>query len=68
MCAGRNFAKAEVLLTVAILVSKLDNKFLEWLKPDGSPSDRPTWDDTWYTNAVAAPPDREMEGQWETLV
>ncbi|KAK8078438.1 hypothetical protein PG996_004608 [Apiospora saccharicola] len=67
MCAGRNFAKAEVLLTVAILVSKLDIKFLEWLKPDGSPSDRPAWDDTWYTNAVAAPPDREMKVQWETL-
>ncbi|KAK8859640.1 25-hydroxycholesterol 7-alpha-hydroxylase [Apiospora arundinis] len=64
MCAGRNLAKAEVLVTVAMLVSRLDLKFLEWLKPDGSPSDRPALDNTKYANAVAAPPDREMRVQW----
>ncbi|KAK7978557.1 cytochrome P450 [Apiospora saccharicola] len=68
MCAGRNFAKAEVLLTVAMLVSRLpDITFWEWLEPDGSPSERPARDDTWYSNSGAAPPDREMRVRWESL-
>lgn len=64
MCAGRHFAKAEVLLTVAMLVTKFEMRFIEWLKLDGSCSDRPAMDDTKYANAVAAPPDREMRVKW----
>ncbi|KAI1746710.1 cytochrome P450 [Xylaria castorea] len=67
MCPGRNLAKAEVLLTVAMLVSRLDMKFVEWLKLDGSISDRPAQDDTKYANSVAAPPDREMRVRWQKV-
>ncbi|KAF2996349.1 hypothetical protein E8E14_000155 [Neopestalotiopsis sp. 37M] len=45
ICAGRNFAKQEVLLAVAMLVLKYDIEFIEWLKLDGTSSDRPPMDD-----------------------
>lgn len=62
MCAGRNFAKPEVLLAVAVMVSRLEVNFesATWLKPDGSLSDRPAHDLDAGTNAIAAPPDRDM--------
>ncbi|KAI1414863.1 cytochrome P450 [Hypoxylon sp. FL1857] len=64
MCAGRIFAKQEVLLAVALMVSKLDIEFVKWIKPDGGPSERPALDDTHFANSVACPPDREMKVRW----
>ncbi|KAJ2991563.1 hypothetical protein NUW58_g2470 [Xylaria curta] len=64
MCVGRNFAKPEVLLTVATLVTQFEIEFVSWLKPDGTISDRPAADNTGYANAVAAPPDRDMKIRW----
>lgn len=67
ICAGRNFAKPEVLLTVAMILSNFDIEFVEWLNLDGSPSDRPALDNTGYANAVATPPDREMKTRWRRI-
>ena len=67
MCAGRKFAKPEVLLAVAIIVSRFEVEFVEWLKPDGSPSERPALDDQAYANAVAASPDRDMNVRWRRI-
>ncbi|KAL7628398.1 hypothetical protein AAE478_002600 [Parahypoxylon ruwenzoriense] len=64
MCAGRNFAKHEVLLAVAIMVAKLKIEFVEWVKPGGGPSERPALDDTHFANSVACPPDRDMKVRW----
>ncbi|KAI0451598.1 cytochrome P450 [Xylaria acuta] len=68
MCAGRSFAKREILLAVAMIVSKFEVEFLGWIKSDGSSSDRPAKDNWAYANAVASPPDREMMTKWRKRV
>ncbi|KAH8772004.1 cytochrome P450 [Diaporthe sp. PMI_573] len=60
ICAGRNLAKPEVLLVVAMFVLNFDVEFTGWVKADGTSSNRPAMNDTKYANAVAAPPDRDM--------
>ena len=67
ICAGRNFAKPEILLAVAIIISNFDIKFVQWLKHDGTCSERPALDNTGYANAVATPPDREMKVLWRRI-
>ncbi|RWA11965.1 hypothetical protein EKO27_g3134 [Xylaria grammica] len=64
ICAGRAFAKHEVLLAVAMMVSNFDVEFIEWVNPNGSRSDRPARDHTGYGNGIAAPPDRDMKLSW----
>ncbi|KAK3685170.1 cytochrome P450 [Podospora appendiculata] len=65
MCPGRHFAKQEILLAVAVLVSKFDMEFVEWTNPDdGSRSDRPGLDDRRYAAFLAMSPDREMKIRW----
>ncbi|KAF5230621.1 hypothetical protein FAUST_9712 [Fusarium austroamericanum] len=60
MCPGRFFAKQEILLAVAILVANFDIEFEQWIKEDGSDSDRPAQDDGRYAAFIAMHPDREM--------
>ncbi|KAL2016801.1 hypothetical protein VTK56DRAFT_2970 [Thermocarpiscus australiensis] len=67
MCPGRNFAKPEVLLAAAMIVSRFEVEFVQWLKPDGSASERPAQDDKNYANSVAAVPDREMKVRWRRI-
>ncbi|KAK5632007.1 hypothetical protein RRF57_007721 [Xylaria bambusicola] len=64
MCVGRNFAKPEVLLTVATLVTQFEMEFVSWVKLDGTISDWPAADNPSYANAVAAAPDRDMKIRW----
>lgn len=64
---GSLFAKAEVLLTVAMLATNFDMRFLKWMNPNGPLSDRPALDHTKYADAVAAPSDREMRLQWRRV-
>lgn len=59
-CAGREFAKPEVFIVVAMIMLNFEVEFTGWRKADGSSSDRPAMNDTRYAGAVAAPPDREM--------
>ncbi|KAH6659053.1 cytochrome P450 [Truncatella angustata] len=67
MCAGRNFAKREVLIAVAMIISRFDVEFVDWIKPDGTHSERSAWDNSGYANGVAAPPDRDMKIRWQRL-
>ncbi|KAL2024719.1 hypothetical protein VTK56DRAFT_6920 [Thermocarpiscus australiensis] len=60
ICPGRHFAKHEIMLTMALLVSRFDIEFLEWTRLDGSPSDRPPRNDPRFSGGGAAPPDRDM--------
>ncbi|KAH8594147.1 hypothetical protein B0O99DRAFT_688170 [Bisporella sp. PMI_857] len=65
MCPGRHFAKQEILLTLAILITKFDMEFLDWTTMDGKKSDKPAHDDGRYAGIIAMPPDREMKIRWK---
>ncbi|KAK4157553.1 cytochrome P450 [Chaetomidium leptoderma] len=67
MCPGRNFAKPEVFLAVATVISNFEIEYVAWLKPDGSPSKRPAQNDANYASAVAAVPDRELKVRWRKI-
>jgi hypothetical protein len=68
MCPGRHFAKQEILLAVAIMVTKFDIEFVEWKNFDGTKSDRPAEDDKRFAGFIAMSPDREMEIRMRTTV
>ncbi|KAK0612182.1 cytochrome P450 [Immersiella caudata] len=61
MCPGRHFAKQEIMLTVAMLVSKFEFEFVEWVKKDGTRSDRPPKNDSRYEASGGMPPDVDMK-------
>ncbi len=65
MCPGRHFAKQEIILTLAMLVSRFDVEFVEWTTLNGkATSDRPAKDDGRYCGAAGMPPDRDMKIRW----
>lgn len=57
MCPGRHFAKQEILLTIAALLTTFEIEFVEWTNPDGSRSDREPGNDETYAGTM--PPDRD---------
>lgn len=61
MCPGRHFAKQEIMLTIAVLASKFDWEFVEWVKMDGTPSSRPPQNNPHYVGAAGVPPDVDMK-------
>ncbi|KAK3324364.1 cytochrome P450 [Cercophora scortea] len=65
ICPGRVFARQEILLTLAMIVTRFDVEFVAWTKLDGSPSDRPAHDDPKYIGSAAVPPDRDMKVRWK---
>ncbi|RYP60190.1 hypothetical protein DL771_010600 [Monosporascus sp. 5C6A] len=67
MCPGRNFAKQEILLAIAMVVTRFDVGRVEWIEIDGSPSERPAQNDPSYAGAGSVPPDRDMKVQWRRL-
>jgi cytochrome P450 len=67
MCPGRHFAKQEIMLTLAMLVSRFDVEVVGWTMMDGSKSDRPAQDNTKYAGTAAMPPDRDLELRWKRL-
>ncbi|KAH0433866.1 hypothetical protein CcaCcLH18_05618 [Colletotrichum camelliae] len=67
MCPGRHFAKQEILLTVATLVTRFDMEVLEWTYMDGRKSDRPAKDNEKYFLNAAVPPDRDVRIRWKRL-
>ncbi len=50
-----------------MVISRFDIEFVEWIKGDGSPSERSALDDAGYANAVAAPPDRDIRVRWRRV-
>ncbi|OTB17450.1 hypothetical protein K445DRAFT_74002 [Daldinia sp. EC12] len=67
MCPGRNLAKQEIILVIAMIITRFDVDFIEWAEMDGSPSKRPAHNDPRYAGAGAVPPDREMKIRWKRL-
>ncbi|KAM7216356.1 putative cytochrome P450 E-class, group IV [Rhypophila decipiens] len=68
MCPGRFFAKQEMMMTVALLVSRFDIEFVEWTNlEDGSKSDRPAQNHAKFIGGAAVPPDRDMKVRWKRL-
>ena len=61
ICPGRNLAKLEMTLTIALLISKFDVEFVGWTKFDGSPSDRPPQHLGELCGGGTAQPDRDMK-------
>ncbi|GAW20266.1 hypothetical protein ANO14919_097670 [Xylariales sp. No.14919] len=67
ICAGRLIAKAEILLAVAVVISRFDIEVVGWIKHDGLPSERPARDDDGRADGVAIPPDRDMRVRWKRV-
>ncbi|KAK2007308.1 cytochrome P450 [Colletotrichum eremochloae] len=67
ICPGRFFAKQEILLTIAMIVTRFDLEFVEWTCKDGSKSERPPIDDPHYFGSAAVPPDRDAKVRWKRL-
>ncbi|KAM3426276.1 hypothetical protein NHJ13734_009550 [Beauveria thailandica] len=67
MCPGRHFAKQEIILAIATIVTKFDIELLEWTHLDGTKSDRPAMDDKTYAGFIAMSPDRDMKIRWKRL-
>ncbi|KAH8889265.1 cytochrome P450 [Thozetella sp. PMI_491] len=68
MCPGRFFAKQEILLTLALLVSRFDIEFVEWTTiEDGKGPERPAQNDVRWSGGAAVPPDRDMRVRWKRL-
>ncbi|GAB1311915.1 hypothetical protein MFIFM68171_02125 [Madurella fahalii] len=61
ICPGRFFAKQEIMLAIAIMVSRFNVEFLGWVNRDGTPSDRPALNDVRWSGGAAQPPDRDMK-------
>ncbi|KAL4971840.1 cytochrome P450 [Aspergillus desertorum] len=67
ICPGRVFAKQEILMTIAALVTRFEIELIDWVHPDGAKSDRPAQNDQSYIGAVGIPPDRDMKVRWKRL-
>jgi hypothetical protein len=50
-----------------MVLGDFEIEFVEWLNPDGTRSERATQDNTEYANAVATPPDKEMNVSWRRI-
>ncbi|KAF4624105.1 hypothetical protein G7Y89_g14068 [Cudoniella acicularis] len=67
ICPGRHFAKHEILITIALLVSKFEIEVVGWTKLDGSPSEREAGSDARFSGAGAMPPDRDLKMRWKKI-
>ncbi|KAI8151552.1 Cholesterol 7-alpha-monooxygenase [Colletotrichum sp. SAR 10_70] len=64
MCPGRFFAKQEIMLVAAMIVSRFEIEFIEWVTFDGVSSDRPAEDEKSAIGSGAVSPDRDMKVRW----
>jgi hypothetical protein len=48
------------MVTIALLVFRMDFELVQWTHADGSPSDRPAQNEKHYCGTGSAPPDRDM--------
>ena len=61
ICPGRHYAKQQIMLTTAVLVTRFDIEPVGWTQFDGSPSDRPARNESQFCGSGAAPPDRDLK-------
>ncbi|KAF4890595.1 Cholesterol 7-alpha-monooxygenase [Colletotrichum fructicola] len=64
MCPGRFFAKQEIMLVAAMIISRFEVEFIEWVTFDGVSSDRPAEDEKSAIGSGAVSPDRDMKVRW----
>ncbi|GKT50487.1 cholesterol 7-alpha-monooxygenase [Colletotrichum spaethianum] len=67
MCPGRLFAKQEIILAVAMIVSRFDIEFENWVKFDGSIADQPPVNEKASVGAGSVLPDRDVKVGWKRL-
>ncbi|ROT35576.1 cytochrome P450 [Sodiomyces alkalinus F11] len=72
ICPGRHFAKQEIMLAVAMLVSRFDMEFVDWVYHDdhnghARTSDREAKEDDRFFGAASVPPDRDMRVRWRRI-
>ncbi|KAF3059927.1 Cholesterol 7-alpha-monooxygenase [Daldinia childiae] len=65
VCPGRHFARQQIIMGLAIIVSKFDIEFIEWTTLDGKKSDRPPRNSKDFAGTVSTPPDRDMKIRWK---
>lgn len=66
MCPGRYFAKQEILLAIAMIVTRFDLEFVEWTHLDGSGADRAPEDDRSFAGFIATPPNGDVKIRWRS--
>ncbi|PHH90234.1 hypothetical protein CDD83_4202 [Cordyceps sp. RAO-2017] len=64
MCPGRNLARQEIMMTIAMIVSRFDIEFVHWVDKNGGISTGLPRDDTKYYGFGAMPPDRDARIRW----
>ena len=67
ICPGRQFAKLEVITTVALVLSKFEIEVQAWTTVDGKPSNRPAKSDVRYCGTGAMAPDRDLQVRWKRI-
>ncbi|KAI3332060.1 cytochrome P450 [Xylariaceae sp. AK1471] len=67
ICPGQHFAKQEIMMAVAVLITKFDIELVEWTRMDGQRSDRDAQDDLAYAGFISMPPDRDMKVRLKRL-
>lgn len=61
LCPGRNFAKQEIMAAIAFMLLSFEFKVLEYVKMDGSKSDRGPRLDELFVGSGVTPPDRDIK-------
>ncbi|KAK3370750.1 hypothetical protein B0T24DRAFT_705186 [Lasiosphaeria ovina] len=56
-----HFAKQEMMIITAAIITRFDIEFVQWARFDGTKSDREARGDENYAGSAAMPPDREMK-------
>lgn len=65
VCPGRHFAKQEIMIAIAVVVSMFDIEPVGWTTMDGIPATGPPKDNREYAGIVAMPPDLDMQIRWK---
>ncbi|KAI0873439.1 cytochrome P450 [Hypoxylon argillaceum] len=65
VCPGRHFAKQEIMMAIAVVVSMFDIEPVGWTTMDGIPATGPPKDNREYAGIVAMPPDLDMQIRWK---
>jgi len=67
VCPGRYFGKMEIMLALALIVTKFDLEFLQWKHLDGAESDWPARIDSRYVGSITMFPDRDISVRWRKI-
>ena len=54
----------QIMLALALIVTKFDLEFIRWTRLDGTESDRPAKNDSRYEGVIGMLPDRDLVFRW----